>query len=61
MRCTIVALYRPTGPFNPRPAGGGGQILPPCPTPEQMVVEGRKKRQTKALNKTNLRNAKKFA
>ena len=54
--------------FNPRPAGvfgrtrpaGGGQILLPCLTPERMVVERREKRQTKALNKTNLKNTKNF-
>ena len=38
----------------------GGQILPPCLTPERMVVERRRKRQTKALNKTNLKNTKNF-
>ena len=55
--------------INPRPAGvfgrtrpaGGGQILPPpCLTPERMVVERREKRQTKALNKKNLKNTKNF-
>ena len=44
-----------------RPAGGGEQILSPCLIPERMVVERREKRQTKALNKTNLRNANNFA
>ena len=38
---------------------GGGQILHPCLTPERMVGR-RKKRQTKALNKTNLKNTKKL-
>ena len=44
-----------------RPAGGGMQILPPCLTRKRMVVERRKKRQTNALNKSNLRNTKNFA
>ena len=52
--------------INPRPAGvfgrtrpaGGGQILPPCLTPERMVVERREKRQTNALNKQILRTPK---
>ena len=49
---------RPAGAFDrPRPAGGGGDSAP-CPTPERMVIERRGKRQTKALNKTNLRNTK---
>ena len=38
----------------------GGQILPPCLTPERMVVERWEKRQAKALNKTNIQNIKKF-
>ena len=32
----------------------------PCLTPKRMVVERRENRQTKALNKTNLKNTKKF-
>ena len=53
---------RPAGVFGrTRPAGGGGaDSAPPCLTPERMVVERREKRQTKALNKTNLQNTKKF-
>ena len=43
------------------PLPGGGQILPPCLTPKQMVVERWKKRQTKALNKANVRITKNFA
>ena len=55
--------------FNPRPAGVFGERAPLrgrgadsalCLTPERMVVERREKRQTKALNKKNLRNTKKL-
>ena len=53
--------------FNPRPAGVFGRTRPagggdsaPCLTPERMVLERREKRQTKALNKTNFKNTKKF-
>ena len=42
------------------PLGGGGADSAPCLTPERMVVERREKRQTKALNKTNLKNTKNF-
>ena len=42
------------------PLGGGGADSAPCLTPERMVVERRKKRQTKSLNKTNLKNTKNF-
>ena len=42
------------------PLHWGGGILPPCLTPERMIVETRKtgKRRTKALKKTNLKNTK---
>ena len=49
---------RPSGVFGrTRPAGGGADSAP-CLTPERMVEERREKRQTKALNKTNLSNTK---
>ena len=50
----------PLGYSAERAPLGGGQILPPCLTPERMVVERREERQTKALNKTNLKNTKNF-
>ena len=46
---------------NAGEGGGGVDSAPPCFTPERMVVERRGKRQTKALNKTNLRSTKNFA
>ena len=39
---------------------GGGADSAPCLTPERMLVERREKRQTKALNKTNLKNTNKL-
>ena len=51
----------PLGYSAERAPLGGGADSAPCLTPERMVVERRKKRQTKALNKTNLKNTKNFA
>ena len=51
----------PLGYLAERALSPGGADSAPCLTPERMVVERREKRQTKALNKTNLRNTKQFA
>ena len=50
----------PLGYSAERAPLGGGILCPPCLTPERMVVERREKGQTKALNKTNLKNTKHF-
>ena len=50
---SFVTLFnpRPAGEFSrTRPAGGGGQILPPCLTPELIGAARRARRRSKALN-----------
>ena len=59
-RVFVIGLTRAPLGYSAERAPLGGQILPPCVTPERMVVERREKRQTKALNKTNLKNTKNF-
>ena len=57
----ILMLTRtPLGYSAKRVPLGGGTDSAPCLTPQPMVVERREKRQTKALNKTNLKNTKKI-
>ena len=52
--CALQWYYlnpRPAGVFSrTRPAGGGGQILPPCLTPELIGAARRARRRSKALN-----------
>ena len=53
---------RPAGVFSrTRPAGGGGgQILPPCLTPELIGAARRARRRSKALNEKISVRIKKF-
>ena len=54
---------RPAGVFSrTRPAGGGGgQILPPCLTPELIGAATRARRRSKALNEKIPMHIKKFS
>ena len=60
MAFCLILTRAPLGYSAERAPLGGGRFCPPCLTPERMVVERREKRQTKALNKTNLKNTKNF-